>query len=155
MAATPTASHRVPSFVPILNPIAQRLLRLGVPMGPNALLTVRGRRSGVPRTTPVAVLAVDGRRWIASPYGEVHWVRNLRAAGEAVLTTGRRRETLRAVELTRPEAAAFFADVMRPYVRRRPLGRWVLTLLGAREMVEDPRGASERHPVFELLAGVG
>ena len=36
----------VPAFVSIFNPIASRLLRIGTPLGPNALLTVRGRKSG-------------------------------------------------------------------------------------------------------------
>jgi len=47
---------------------------------------VRGRTSGLPRTTPLAVIEVDGRRWVWSPWGEVHWVRNLRAAGRDVVT---------------------------------------------------------------------
>ncbi len=143
---------RIPSFVPVVNPVARRLLRLGVPLGPNVLLTVRGRRTGLPRTTPVAVVEVDGRRWIASPYGEVDWVRNLRRAGGGILTTGRRRESLRAVELDRGEAESFFAEVLGPYVRRQRLGRWMLgTVLGARDMLGDPHRAAEHHPVFELM----
>jgi deazaflavin-dependent oxidoreductase (nitroreductase family) len=139
--------------VPIFNRLALRLLRLGVPRGPNALLTVPGRKSGVPRTTPVAVVAVGGRRWIMGAFGDVGWVRNLRAAGEGVLISARRRENVVAVELTRGEAERFFAEVLGPYVRRLPLGRWLLgSLLGARDILEDPRGAAERHPVFELRA---
>jgi deazaflavin-dependent oxidoreductase (nitroreductase family) len=143
----------VPSFVPILNPIARRLLRLGVPLGPNALLSVRGRKTGLLRTTPVALVEVDGRRWVSSPYGDVQWVRNLRAAGDAILTMGRRRLTLRAVELDQDEAERFFAEILGPYVRRMAVGKWLLTsVLGARDMIEDPHGAARRHPVFELLA---
>jgi deazaflavin-dependent oxidoreductase (nitroreductase family) len=146
-----SAKPRVPSFVPVFNPIASGLLRLGARLGPNALLSVRGRRSGLVRTTPVALVEVGGRRWISSPYGEVQWVRNLRAAGEGTLTVGRRTERLRAVELDRAEAESFFADVLGPYVRRMPFGRWLLgSLLGARDILDDPRGAAARHPVFEL-----
>lgn len=142
---------RVPSFVAPFNSIARRLIRLGVPLGPNALLTVRGRRSGQPRTTPVALVEVDGRRWISSPYGEVQWVRNLRASGEGVIGAGRRRETVRAVELDRVEAERFFADVLGPYVGSSRLARWMLgSLLGARDILEDPHRAAENHPVFEL-----
>ena len=83
-------TSRVPSIVPILNPLIRRLLGAGLPFGPNVLLTVRGRRSGEPRTFPVAILELDGRRYVQSPFGEVNWVRNLRAAGEAVVTRGRR-----------------------------------------------------------------
>ncbi len=75
---------QVPSFVSVFSPLALRLIRRGVPLGPNALLTVRGRKSGLMRTNPVAVLARGGRRWVIGTFGEVNWVRNLRAAGEAV-----------------------------------------------------------------------
>src|SRR5207249_11762621 len=80
----------VPAFVSIFNPIASRLLRIGTPLGPNALLTVRGRKSGQLRTTPVALVEVHGRRWVQSPFGDVNWVRNLRAAGEATRSEERR-----------------------------------------------------------------
>src|SRR5437868_14893647 len=83
---------RVPFFVPLFNPIARRLLGVGVPMGPNALLTVRGRTSGLPRTTPVALLVIGERRRVVGTFGDVHWVRNLRAAGEATRTGKRRSE---------------------------------------------------------------
>ena len=152
MAAQP----RIPFFVPIFNPIAHRLLRLGALLGPNALLSVRGRRTGQLRTTPVALVEVGGRRWIAGPFGDVNWVRNLRAAGEGTLTIGRRMEQLRAVELNRGEAESFFADVLGPYVRRTPLGRWMLgSVLHARDILDDPHGAAERIPVVELHAAEG
>ena len=46
---------QAPALVRASNPLTRRLLRLGLPMGPNVLLTVRGRSSGLPRTAPVAV----------------------------------------------------------------------------------------------------
>jgi deazaflavin-dependent oxidoreductase (nitroreductase family) len=152
-ASTQRKPLRVPSVVPIFSPIALRLMRLGVPMGPNALLSVRGRKSGVLRTTPVALVEADGRRWIIGTFGEVNWVRNLRTAGEGVLTVGRRKEGVQAVELSHGEAEKFFADVVGPYVRRLPLGRWLLgSVLGARDILDDPHGAAEIRPVFELHA---
>ena len=81
---------RIPRIVPIFNPIARRLLGLGLPLGPNALLTVRGRKTGQPRTTPVALVEIGGRRWVVGTFGEVNWVRNLRVAREAGLAVGQR-----------------------------------------------------------------
>ncbi len=52
------------------------------------LLRVRGRKTGLPRTTPVSLIEHEGRRWLVAPYGEVGWVRNARAAGEAELLRG-------------------------------------------------------------------
>ncbi|MGH7877337.1 MAG: nitroreductase family deazaflavin-dependent oxidoreductase [Candidatus Dormibacteraceae bacterium] len=126
----------------------------GIPTGPNRLLTVRGRMSGQPRTTPVALIELNGRRWIQSAFGEVNWVRNLRVSGEATLTRGRRRQSVIATELSRAEAAAFFGDVLTPYIRRLPLVvRSVLpSLLGLSDILKDPKAAAELHPVFELHA---
>lgn len=87
------------------NTMVAALLRIGVKMGPMTLLTVRGRKSGQPRTTPVAIGERDGQRWVISPYGQVDWVRNLRAAGRATLTRGRRKEAITAIELSPTEAA--------------------------------------------------
>jgi deazaflavin-dependent oxidoreductase (nitroreductase family) len=120
-------------------------------MGPNALLTVRGRTSGLPRTTPVALVVIGGHRWAIGTFGEVNWVRNLRAAGEATLTINRRAEPVRAVELSPQEAASFFKDVLTPYVNRVPMAGFILgTVLGARELIADPDGAAQRHSVFEF-----
>ena len=140
----------VPSFVPVLNPLLRRLIRMGVPMGPNALITVRGRKSGIPRTTAVAVIETGRRRWVVGTFGDVNWVRNLRAAGEAVLTRGRRREQVHAVELNPVEAKRFFADVLIPYVGTSALRRSLLGLLGAAGILDDPDGAAAERPVFEL-----
>ncbi len=141
---------QIPSFVPVLTPLALRLIRAGVRMGPNALLTVRGRKSGVLRTNPVAVVERDGRRWVIGTFGEANWVRNLRAAGEADVRTGRRRQSVHAVELTQAQAAEFFRDVVLPYVGTSKIKRWLLSLLGAGEVLVDPAGAANRRPVFEL-----
>src|SRR5262245_32792918 len=94
--------RRVPALVTFLNPLIRRLLGSGLPFGPNVLITVRGRTSGLPRTFPVAIIESGGRRYIQSPFGEVNWVRNLRAAGEGVVSKGSNREEVDAIEV-RPE----------------------------------------------------
>ena len=119
-------------------------------LGPNALLTVRGRKTGIVRTTGVAVVGSGGRRWIIGTFGEVGWVHNVRAAGEAVLTTGRKRETIHPVELTGVEASEFFTRVLVPYVGDSAIKRWVLSLLGADDILANPAGAAASRPVFEL-----
>ena len=145
-------TSRVPSIVPILNPLIRRLLGAGLPFGPNVLLTVRGRRSGEPRTVPVAILELDGRRYIQSPFGEVNWVRNLRVAGEAVVTKGRARETVSAVEVSSDAAGPLLRDALAPFFRSRlmaPVAGWLFHLradASLDEYVEESR----RHPMFEL-----
>jgi deazaflavin-dependent oxidoreductase (nitroreductase family) len=143
-------STHVPASVRLFSPLAQLLLKVGVPQGPNALLTIRGRRTGVPRTTGVTVLEDGGRRWVIGTFGEVNWVRNLRAAGAATLTVGRRRYEVQAVELTGEARTAFFRDVLIPYVRRMRIAPVLLAVLGARDILADPARAAEDRPVFEL-----
>ena len=95
-----------------------------------------------------------GRRFVQSPYGEVNWVRNLRANGEAVLTRGHLREEVQAVELAAEAAGPLLRDAVAPYMRRRS------TAAFARLFVPIARGAApeeyvehvRRHPMFELRA---
>lgn len=97
--------YRTTFLVRASNALAAALLRAGLNVGPNALLTVRGRKTGQPRTTPVAVIERNGQRYLVAPFGPVNWVLNLRAAGEAMLTRNRRSEAIRVVELGPAEAA--------------------------------------------------
>ena len=99
-------TYQVPSFVRLGNFFTTILLRAGLKPGNMALLTVRGRKSGLPRTTPVSLLGEsDGQRWLIAAFGEVDWMRNLRAAGEASLKRGRRPQHIIVKELSPEEAA--------------------------------------------------
>src|SRR5258708_39219744 len=100
--------NRAPGLIRLSNPLSRGLLRLGMPMGPNTLLTVRGRTSGEPRTAPVAVMEMDGKRWVIGAYGAVQWVLNLRAAGEADIRLHGTTMHVRAAELDRAAAVTFF-----------------------------------------------
>jgi deazaflavin-dependent oxidoreductase (nitroreductase family) len=155
MAANVESKTRVPRVATMFNPMAKRLLGIGFPMGPNALITVRGRKSGLDRTTPVALVEIGGRRWVIGTFGETHWVRNLRASGEATISVGRKSEKVTATELSPESGGAFFRDVLRPTVERIPfgLGRFMLgTVLGAKDILDDPTGSGATRPVFEVRA---
>ena len=158
MPAAKARAASAPALVRRSSPLVQALLRLGVPMGPNTLLTVRGRRTGEPRTAPVALVAIDGRRWVVGAYGEVNWVRNLRAAGEADIVIDGRSERVTAAELGNAAATAFYRDIVGRYVQRMPaLGRLfvkvLLRLVGARDVLSDPERAAATRPAFELRRG--
>src|SRR5207247_6645266 len=114
----------VPRWIPFFNAVAKPLLKLGVPMGPDVLITVSGRKTGLPRTTPVTICEYGGRRGFISPFGETDWARNLRAAGIATMSLGRRRENVRVVELGHTEAVAFIRDVIAPIARTSRFGNW-------------------------------
>jgi deazaflavin-dependent oxidoreductase (nitroreductase family) len=99
-------TYRVSFFVRLGNLLSTALVRIGVKIGPIHLLTVPGRKSGKLRSTPVAVVEQQGKRYLIAPFGAVNWVRNLRAAaGMAALTRSRRTEVIHAIELEPGEAA--------------------------------------------------
>lgn len=133
----------------IFNPIARFLLGAGVPLGYNGLVTIRGRKSGLPRTTPLAIIEVSGRRWVWSPWGESQWVRNLRAAGDATITVRRTTSEVRATELDAAERVAFFRDVLGQAVREIPLGAWFIRTVDGVD-INRPEEAAEGRRVFEL-----
>jgi deazaflavin-dependent oxidoreductase (nitroreductase family) len=128
------------------------LLAAGMPMGFNGLVTVPGRKTGQPRTTPVAIIEVDGRRWIWCPWGERHWVRNLRAAGSATIEVRRQTESVTARELDPAERLVFFRDVLRPLARSMRGGMWFIRTFDGVDL-DDPAAAAANRPVFELRPG--
>ncbi len=150
--------YRVTTFVRVNNAVMSSLLRLGVQLGGFALLTVRGRKSGKPIMTPVAIFAHDGNSYLIAAYGLVNWVRNLRAAqGEATLTRGGRAETIHAIELPLEEAAAVFRESLRsgppgiPVAIIRVYRRYfVLPYLnvGANSSLAEFEREAPTHPVF-------
>ena len=98
------------------NVFMRSMLTLGISLNGTTLITVPGRKSGRPRSTPITMVEFDGQRYVQSPFGSVDWVRNLRAAGRATLSWGRRHETVIATELS-PEQAA---PVIRSILPRAP-----------------------------------
>jgi deazaflavin-dependent oxidoreductase (nitroreductase family) len=139
-------TYRVNFTVRLSNAAVSALLRGGVPIGNMTLLTVRGRKSGLPRTTPVYLRERDGRRWLVSTFGEVNWMRNLRAAGEATLTQGRRTEAITVREFSAQEA---------PLILKRSLDtapafiRSYFDVAPGLPLADFEREAP-RHPLFEV-----
>ena len=151
MASRVDSAARVPRSVSIFSPILKFLLAAGVPLGFNRLVTIRGRKSGLPRTIAIAVIEVSGRRWVWAPWGDVHWVRNLRAAGRATIDKRGRKEEVTATELDATERVAFFRDVAGPLARSIPFGVWFIRIVDGVD-VRRPVEAAEGRPVFELHA---
>lgn len=121
------------------------LLRAGVKIGTMSLLTVRGRKSGEPRTVPVLLVEQDGERFLVAPYGVVQWVRNLRASGKATLTRGRRSESISVTELEAKEAAPILKQYLAKATATRPY--FDVTKDSPLEAFERE---APRHPVFRI-----
>jgi deazaflavin-dependent oxidoreductase (nitroreductase family) len=140
---------RVPRRVAYFGAILKFLMDAGLPLGPNRLVTIRGRKSGLPRTTALAIVEVAGRRWVWAPWGEVQWVRNLRAAGRATISTRGTEEDVSATELDRTERVGYFRDVLAPLARSIRGGLWFIRVVDGVDL-RDPAAAAEGRRVFEL-----
>src|SRR5438128_7733570 len=64
----------------------------------DAVLQVRGRRSGQMRTTLARTITVGESRYLVAIRGETQWARNLRAVGQARLWEHGRTIQVRAIE---------------------------------------------------------
>jgi deazaflavin-dependent oxidoreductase (nitroreductase family) len=138
-----------PRWVTMFTPITKPLLAAGVPLGFNGLITIRGRKSGLPRTTPVAIIEVSGRRWVWAPWGDVHWVRNLRAAERATIAVRRREEEVTATELDPTQRVEFFRDVLGPVARGIPFGVSFIRIVDGVDL-DHPVAEAKGRAVFEL-----
>lgn len=91
-------------------------------IAPNYLVTLEvvGRRSGRTISFPLAMVVIDGERYLVSMLGEnASWVRNIRAAdGYARLRHGRI-ERVRLVEIP----ASRRAPILKIYLKRAPGAR--------------------------------
>lgn len=96
------------------NALVRWLTARGISLLGSRVLTVTGRRSGLPRSTPVNLMPLEGERYLVAPRGVTEWVRNVRANPEAELRLGRRTERVRLVEVPVEERPA----VLRVYLRR-------------------------------------
>ena len=130
------------------NTLIAPLARLGLAGRRTHVLTVPGRKTGVPRSTPVQLVFLDGRKWLVAPYGEGDWVRNARAAGAVELTRARKTERV-LVEEVGPEEAA---PVLREYLRQTPIVKPYFDAT-ADSPLEAFAAEAARHPVFRLSAG--
>ena len=144
-------TYRMSAFARFGNTMSAAMIRLGIAPPGMRLLTVRGRKSGLPRTTPVNLIEHGGSRWLVAPYGEVAWVRNVRAAGEVELRRVRTSERCLAREAIGAEAV----PVLRSYLRQLRLV--VGPYFDVSPSSPDAAFAAEapRHPVFLLTKPSG
>jgi deazaflavin-dependent oxidoreductase (nitroreductase family) len=108
---------RPPWWLKYVNKAMIGLHKLGVGFGGKGpvVLTVVGRKTGKPRSTPVTPMTVDGKRYVVGGLPGGDWAANARAAGEASIQIGRRIERVRMVEIpvddARPLLRAFPVEV--------------------------------------------
>lgn len=142
-------TRKLPGWLPAMNRVLKLLQRMGIVTGPVQVLTVPGRTSGRPRTTPVSPLTVNGRRYIVAALPQADWARNIRAAGLGELARGRVRRPVVLIEVEDLETKR---TVMAAFPHEVPGGVPFFVRLGLVERADPAQfaAASERVAVFEV-----
>jgi deazaflavin-dependent oxidoreductase (nitroreductase family) len=132
---------RPPRWLKPMNKVVIAMQKLGVRTGPAMVLTVPGRKSGRPRSTPMTPFELHGNLYTVAGFPRAEWALNARAAGAGTLTRGRKSKRVRIVELTAEEA--------RPVLRSFPVEVPVGVGFAKRSGLVDQGTPDE----FEALAG--
>lgn len=125
------------------NKVFIQMSKLGLKFGGESpvVLTVPGRKSGKPRSTPITPMNFAGHRYVVGGFPGADWVKNVRAASEVTLRRGRTAEHVRLVELS-PEDAK---PVLRAFPDEVPTGVSFMKRAG---LISEGRPEE-----FEALAG--
>ena len=107
------ADPKPPWWLKPLNKVLMTASRIGLVKDGPMVLTVTGRKSGQPRSTPITPFEVDDKRYVVGGFPGADWVRNAQANPDAVLMRGKVREPVRMVELP--------AEQARPLLRQFPI----------------------------------
>jgi deazaflavin-dependent oxidoreductase (nitroreductase family) len=139
--------YRQNSATRVTNWVFTTLTRLGMGASYRHLLTVRGRKTGQLRTTPVDVMETGGQRWPVAGYGPANWVQNARAAGEVTLSRGAHQRRYAIAEPAPGEAV----PVLRKYMSDIRVTR---SYFDATPASPDSQIKAElaRHPVLRLIS---
>lgn len=144
------ANYQKPGFATqrIVNPLIALATRLGLSMRGSRVLSVRGRKSGEWRSTPVNPLTLADVRYLVAPRGDTQWVRNIRVSHEGVLKLGRKNETIRVEEVADAEKL----PILRAYLKiwasetKRFFG-----VADANVPDEELTRIAPNHPIFRIL----
>ena len=120
------------------------MLRRGLRIGTQCLLSVPGRRSGLLRETPVSIATVNGTRYIVAAFANAEWVHNVRAAGAGRLQRGQVAETVQLDEIPLAERG----PVLRAFLQQVRGGRRFF----GRQTPDEIVASADRYPVFRVTS---
>lgn len=142
---------RLPVWLPAANRVMRALARIGVPLDAVHVLTVPGRTSGQPRSTPVTPFTVAGRRYVVAALSQADWARNVRAAGQGTLRARGVTTTVGLTEVHDPETKR---AVLHAFPTEVPTGVMFFQRLGLVEQPEPEQfvAVADQVAVFEITA---
>lgn len=127
-----------------VNAVTMWLARRG--LGQQVVLTTRGRKSGQPHTVPISPLDIKGVGYVVSPYGEVDWVKNVRANPKVNLRQGKKSRDVTLAEV--PPARG--GDLLFRYWTEQKITRPYFDVPPAPSKADFDSDASA-HPIFEII----
>ncbi len=127
-----------------VNAITMWLARRG--WGQQVVLTTIGRISGEPHRVPVSPLDLTGVGYLVSPYGEVDWVRNVRANSKANVRQGRKSRDVTLAEV--PTARR--GDLLFRYWTDQKITRPYFDVSSDPTKADFDSDASA-HPIFKII----
>jgi deazaflavin-dependent oxidoreductase (nitroreductase family) len=130
-----------PPWLKFMNKVMMAAQKLGIVAGPVRVLTVPGRKSGEPRSTPATPFTIDDGLYVVGGYPKADWVLNARAAGAGTVTRGRKSQRVSFIELGTDDAR----PVLRAFPEKVPTGVGFFKRSGL-----VTHGSAEE---FEALAG--
>ena len=133
---------RPPWWLKPANEVFIQMSRLGMSFGGESpvVLTVKGRKSGRDRSTPVTPMTVDGKQYVVAGFPGADWLANVRTAKQVTIARGRV-QRVRMVELSPDDARPF----LRVFPTEVPTGVGFMKRAG---LVTEGRPEE-----FEALAG--
>lgn len=137
--------YEVTSTVRRVNGFTKWLARRG--WGQQVVLTTIGRKSGEPRSVPISPLDIKEVGYLVSPYGEVDWVRNVRANPQVRLRHGKqdREVTLAEVPSSRT------GKLLLSYWNDQKITRPYFDVPATHPTEADFLQEAEAHPVFKIV----
>jgi hypothetical protein len=144
-----TETGKLPGWLKPANRVVKILHRLGVPLGTIHIITIPGRTSGEPRSTPVSPLTFEGRRYVVAGIADSSWAKNARASGQGRLSKGRVHEDIALIEVTDPEARK---KVVSAFPTAVPHGVQFFIKIGLVKTADPAEfaAASDKVAVFEI-----
>ncbi|OBI52658.1 deazaflavin-dependent nitroreductase [Mycobacterium kyorinense] len=137
-----------PRWLKPTNKIMIAMQKLGIPTGPPMVLTVPGRKTGKPRSTPMTPFTFGGQLYTVAGFPNADWARNARAAGSGTLSHGRKTRWVNIIELSPNDAR----PVLRAFPTEVPIGVSFLKRAGlvSKGTPDEVEALAGRIAVFRL-----
>jgi deazaflavin-dependent oxidoreductase (nitroreductase family) len=136
---------RPSGFTKWMNGVMGALGARGIGPKKMAKLEIKGRKSGVVRSVAVNLLNFDGQRYLVAPRGETEWVRNARAAGEAVIRRAKS-ETVTLTEIPVGERP----QIIQAYLRENAWATQREFGVSPKAPINEFEAIAGKHPVFKI-----